>query len=374
MRRRLFWEGLQVLLVIFIPDFCQAQNLLSGPQKIVIDAPRNRLLVSNYNTGDLIGIDSAGKQSYFLKGAGFVDGLEIVGDVVYGVGNNRKVLGYDLATKRQVMNLTLSGNAANYLSSITSDSTGHLFISCPILNEIYRLRLSDYTYWVFAKGNGLNKPNGILLEKEKNRIVVIDDSPRPSLIHAISLADSTVTTLASTTFNSPDGIVRDKYGYHYIGGYYLSGLYRTDADFSYAPEKFFTGTNMVYPTYDPLDHTLLITFYETNSWARVPLPTSSICSNTLPGNFIIYPVSPNPFNSGATIKFDLNKPVRVKVDVYNSAGLLVTTLVNEEKDPGSYSAIWNGNDHAGKQADNGVFFIRMATDGNVQTQKAILIR
>jgi hypothetical protein len=363
-----------LMILLFSPGQCNAQNLLSGPQKIVIDGPRNRLIVSNFNTGDLIEIDSTGKQSYFLKGAGFVDGLEIVGENIYGVGNNRKVMGYDLVSKRQVMNLTIAGSSSDYLSSITSDSSGTLFISCPKLHEIYRLRLSDYEYWIFAKGQGLNKPNGILLEKEKNRIVVIDDSPRPALIHAISLTDSTVTTLASTSFNSPDGIVRDKYGYHYIGGYYLTGLYQTDANFSYPPEKFYSGKNMVYPTYDPADHSLLITFYETNTWRRIPLTTTGVRLIDKPCGFKVGPVFPNPFNNAASVNFNLGKREQVRIEVYNATGRLISVLANQEMEPGDHTIGWNGSDRSGNPLMNGVYYVRLEAGGSVKTQKAIIIR
>jgi hypothetical protein len=263
-----------LLLLIFSLGICNAQSLLKGPQKIAIDAKRNRLMVSNYVSGDIVQIDNKGIQSYFQKNAGFIDGIEIIGDVIYGVGRNRKIIGYDLESTRQVLDLSISGDPDKYLSSLCSDSDGHLFISCPDLNEIYHLRLSDQTYWVYAKGNGLNKPNGILLEKEKNRIVVIDDSPSPSLIHAISLTDSTVTTLAETSFDRPDGITRDKLGNYYIGGYYLPGLYKSNSEFNGGFELFFKGNNMVYPTYDPDDNSLLTTYYESDSWIRVPLMSS----------------------------------------------------------------------------------------------------
>jgi hypothetical protein len=64
-------------IIVCIPTICKAQ-LLSGPQKVVIDSERNRYLVSNYNTGSLVQIDSAGNQSYFVQAANFIDGLEIV--------------------------------------------------------------------------------------------------------------------------------------------------------------------------------------------------------------------------------------------------------------------------------------------------------
>ena len=262
--------GFLLFQVFIMPESGNTQNLLNGPQKIAVDAKRNRLLVSNANSGDLVQIDSTGKQDYFVRGADFVDGLEIIGDTVYGIGNHRKIKAYDLNSRKLVLDITLPGSPANYLSSIASDSTGHLFISSPLTNEIYRMKISNHRYWTFAHDNGLIKPNGILLEKERNRILVIDDSPN-STVHAINLADSVVTTLFSSALNSPDGIVRDKYGNHYIGGYYLPGIYKTDAEFSQPVGLFFSGSTIVYPTYDRRNHSLLITHYDANTWEHVYL-------------------------------------------------------------------------------------------------------
>jgi hypothetical protein len=367
----------RVLFVAFLPWLASSgisQNLLNGPQKIVIDTPRNRLLVSNYDSGNIVQIDYAGNQTNFVKDAGFVDGLEIVGDTVYGVGNDRKIRAYNLITRQLVMDVTLPGNTNNYLSSITSDSAGHLFISCPELNIIYKVRISDHTYWVFAQNNGLNRPNGILLEKEKNRIVVINDSPGQASIHAISLEDSTVSMLISTSFNRPDGIVRDKYGYYYVGGYYLPGLYQIDPDFSQAPTFFFAGNNIVYPTYDKSDHSLLITHYNANTWERVPLTSTGTVPVNQSLGFFIHPVSPNPFQTSTTIKFELDKHLHIRLDIYDSTGILIKTLVNEEKESGSYSILWDGKNSSGEAVAKGLYYCRLSANGITQTQKAILFK
>ena len=88
-----------ILLVCCLPLVSFGQSLLRDPQKVIIDKKagrvgytRNRLLVSNFGNGSIVEIDTAGNQSIFISGAGFVDGLEIVGENVYGVGNNRMVL------------------------------------------------------------------------------------------------------------------------------------------------------------------------------------------------------------------------------------------------------------------------------------------
>jgi len=258
------------LIFAVIPALTQA--LLNFPQKIVIDADRDRLLVSNFGNGALVQINEEGIQDTFITDAGFVDGMDIVNNIVYGVGDACWLYGYDLDTEEQVTNIQFPTGPGVYLSSVTSDKAGHLFISCPALHTIYKFRISDESYWIFAQGNGLNRPNGILLESENDRIVIIDDSPGTSIIHAISLSDSTVTDLMTNNFDRPDGIVRDAVGKYYVGGYYLPGLYRINEDFSQPPEMFFAGSYMVYPTYDPGDHSILITYYQAHSWDRVMLP------------------------------------------------------------------------------------------------------
>jgi hypothetical protein len=360
-------------LFLLIATLLKAQ-LLNGPQKIVIDSPRNRLLVSNFNDGKLVVIDSNGIQTLFVPNADFVDGLEIVGDIIYGVGTHRVVHAYNLVTREHVWDITIPGNINKYLSSITSDSAGHLFISCPQSNEVYKLRISDQANWLFASGNDLRNPNGILLEKEKNRIVTIGDSPSPSLIQAISLTDSTVSTIDSTNFNSTDGITRDKYGDHYLGGYSLLGVYHMNSDFSNEPELIFAGIHIIYPTYDPSDHSLLVTYYGLNTWARIPLTTTGVSSQKAPGEFILYPVYPNPNDAELTIRYDLKKRSHVRLDLCNPHGTLVRTFLNEDKNPGNYLETWSGQDSTGKHVSSGTYYLLMTVNGRIQTQKVVLIR
>ena len=364
--------SLLYIIVLLVPTICKAQNFFSGPQKIVIDAERNRLLVSNYNTGDLIQIDSSGTQTPFVLGADYRDGLEIVGDTIYGVGSNRIIHAYNLVTKQPVMNVHIEGTNNNYLSSIASDSSGQLFISCPMLNTIYRMRISDQSYWIFAENNGLNKPNGILLERENDRIVVIDDSPSPSLIFAISLIDSTISTLKTTTFNRPDGIVRDNNGYYYVGGYYLPGLYKINPDFSEEPELFFSGNYMVYPTYNAANNSLFITYYNQNSWGEVLLPSTGAEEtgyNLRPEEFQLLQNYPNPFNPEIKISYQIPESSFVTLKVYDVLSNEITSLVNEEKQAGKYAINYDVSN-----LPSGTYFYRISSGDFTAVKKMLLIK
>ncbi len=349
-----------------------AQDTLRGPQKVVNDTEHYRYLVSNFNTGDIVLIDNTGKLDYFINSANFVDGLEIVGDVVYGVGNNRNIRGYNLTTKELVMDITLTGSSY-YLSSITSDSSGHLYISCPYANIIYKLRISDEAYWIFAQNDGLNKPNGILLEKENDRIVVIGDSPGTSDIYGISMADSSVSILKTTSFDRPDGIVRDQNGSYYVGGYYLPGIYKIESDFSGEPELIFEGSHIVYPTYHKEHNSLLITYYANNDWGEIFLSPTSILTNEIDKGFVLSKNYPNPFTNLTTIKFELRSEAQTTLKIFDIVGKLVKKLINEKLQAGTYSVSWDGRDKSGNQVSNNIYFFRLTVNGITSIQKAILI-
>jgi hypothetical protein len=83
---------------------------------------------------------------------------------------------------------------------------------------------------------------------------------------------------------------------------------------------------------------------------------------------------PNPFNPVTTIKFDVKEKGLVTVKVYNVAGQLVRTLVNEVKPAGSYTAPWDGTNNLGADVASGIYFYKMATAGFSATRKMVLLR
>ena len=222
--------------------------------------------------GDLVAIDSLGNQSYFVENAGMVDGMHIVGDTVYGSGPypSGTVRGYDLETGFMVMDLDLSGDGVQHLSSFVSDSSGILYTSERFGTRIFKINPKTQEYWVFAEGDGIDEPNGLLYEPEKNRLLVCLDQPNPPIL-AISLIDSTVSVVATTNLEGSDGIAKDMFGNYYITGYELPGIYKFEPDFNGEPELFFEGTYIIYPTYNELNNSLLITYYYQNDWGEVPL-------------------------------------------------------------------------------------------------------
>lgn len=78
---------------------------------------------------------------------------------------------------------------------------------------------------------------------------------------------------------------------------------------------------------------------------------------------------PNPFNPIAVINYSIPVEGIVKITVYNSIGQVIQELVNEFKDPGNYSAEFNGNNFA-----SGLYFYRIESGNFVATKKMLLIK
>lgn len=83
---------------------------------------------------------------------------------------------------------------------------------------------------------------------------------------------------------------------------------------------------------------------------------------------------PNPFASGTTIEFTLPAPAPVRLLVFDLAGRLVRTLIDERLPEGNGRSEWDGNDDFGLPAANGVYFYRLETESGSESRKMILKR
>jgi hypothetical protein len=89
---------------------------------------------------------------------------------------------------------------------------------------------------------------------------------------------------------------------------------------------------------------------------------------------------PNPFNPTTTIPYVVGgeragAPVRVALAVHDVRGARVATLVQRTLAPGVYEARWDGRDDAGRSLASGVYFARLAVEGQTaQTRKIVLLK
>jgi hypothetical protein len=84
--------------------------------------------------------------------------------------------------------------------------------------------------------------------------------------------------------------------------------------------------------------------------------------------------TPNPFNPATTIGFTVPSRTNVTLQVFDVAGRLVTTLVDEPRNAGRYSAMWNGVDATGARVGSGVYFYRLSAGNHSLTRKMVLLK
>jgi len=85
---------------------------------------------------------------------------------------------------------------------------------------------------------------------------------------------------------------------------------------------------------------------------------------------------PNPFNPTTTIRYGIEDRSRVSLRIYNVAGQLVRTLVDDVQSPRpeGFTVEWNGLNDAGRPVASGVYFIRLVAGNLTETRKAVLLK
>jgi hypothetical protein len=84
---------------------------------------------------------------------------------------------------------------------------------------------------------------------------------------------------------------------------------------------------------------------------------------------------PNPFNPRTTIRYDLPEPARVRLRIFDVAGWLVRTLVdNEAIAAGRKEIVWRGLDDGGRQVAAGVYFYRLDAGEFSETKRMTLVK
>ena len=94
--------------------------------------------------------------------------------------------------------------------------------------------------------------------------------------------------------------------------------------------------------------------------------------NILPDRVEVEKAFPNPFNSKVKLSFYINPQfgdTHVSVNIFDSRGKIVESLINNEFMPGYHTKFWNAN---GKSS--GVYFIQLATDNYIDSQKILFLK
>ncbi len=109
-------------------------------------------------------------------------------------------------------------------------------------------------------------------------------------------------------------------------------------------------------------------------------------SSDVPKSFILSQNYPNPFNPATKINFSIPKSYlplkgrrtglghvrdteRVILKIFNALGSEITTLVNQQLSPGTYSAEWDASNYP-----SGLYFCKLTSGNFTETKRMILIK
>jgi hypothetical protein len=88
----------------------------------------------------------------------------------------------------------------------------------------------------------------------------------------------------------------------------------------------------------------------------------------------LLPNYPNPFNPSTSITYSVSERARLTLQIFDTSGKLIRTIVSEEQEPGRYTVHWNGLNDLGRRAASGTYFCRLTSGKHAESRKIILTR
>ena len=166
------------------------------------------------------------------------------------------------------------------------------------------------------------------------------------------------------------GFINEKTGW--IGGSSAasSGYQTTDGGETWQPAGFGSRLNRFRFLNDTLGYAAGQRAY------KYTVRTTSVAERTpaVPESFSLSQNFPNPFNPGTAIKFSLPKASHVRITVFDMNGRQIDDILNQTREAGTHTVIWDAADKEGRLLSAGVYFYKLVTAGFVATRKMILLR
>ena len=91
----------------------------------------------------------------------------------------------------------------------------------------------------------------------------------------------------------------------------------------------------------------------------------------IPSRYELFPSFPNPFNPTTTIPFNIPVETRfiTSLRIFDITARVVETLLNEKLIAGEHEVVWDASGFS-----SGIYFLRLQSGSNFQTQKLILLK
>ena len=299
------------ILHIGLVAFAQSYN---GPESVEFYKPTHHYFISNTSSHVIMERDGSGNLTTFASGIGSGPyGLEIINDTLYACsGGSIKAFQIPGGTLLYTVNL-----GATFLNGITHDNNGNIFTSDFSAKKIYRVSTVTHTGNVFVTGMTYS-PNGMAFDTIDNKLIFVNWGNNVP-VQSISLQDSSVSTLTTTTLDNCDGVAITTLGEIIISSWGQNACTLYDHGFTNSPITIVTGLHSPADLgYNSIGDTLAIPNSGNNTVVFFALHQPNLIQNNLLNNQMNF----SQDNRDVTIE---NFPEGGSVYVYNSYGQLKFT-------------------------------------------------
>jgi len=119
---------------------------------------------------------------------------------------------------------------------------------------------------------------------------------------------------------------------------------------------------------DPDDNIADMTLDEAVAAAKDMHEPTGIAEN----HNLLLGVYPNPTQGATKISVNLTQSGDVTLNIFNTAGQLVYTMVNNNQSAGVHVLLWDGNSNTGASVNPGYYFIKVSTANSTSVKKLVL--
>jgi hypothetical protein len=330
----------------------------------------------------MLGVDDETIDMSRIVPGGYSSAL-VVGYIIQELDQSKNVVfqwrSWDHFRITDGMHIDLTATWIDYVhgNALDVDTDGNILFSSRHMNEITKIdRESGEIIWRLGGTNNqfrfVNDPIGFSYQHAVRRIANGDitlldngDFHVPAFSRAVEYALDTEQMTATLVWqyrNTPDvfgfamGFVqRMENGNTLIGwGAGNPSVTEVTAD----------GTKVYEMTFDPGVYSYRAFRYD---WQ--PAAVTSASPERTPATYMLGQNYPNPFNPSTTIQFSIARQSPVSLEVFNTLGQRVATLVDEERPAGSYSERFDATRLA-----SGVYLYRLKAGNFTTVQKMVLLR
>ena len=102
-------------------------------------------------------------------------------------------------------------------------------------------------------------------------------------------------------------------------------------------------------------------------------PASDVSTLSIPARARLEQNVPNPTRGSTEIRYSVNSPGRVRINLFDASGRVVRVFAREHEAPGSYAIPWDGSGDDGARLPSGVYFIALDSAAGGGARKTLLL-